>query len=81
MPVEIEFVGGPADGHRMTIDCTPEDLPAAYDMPTDAGWAGVGPTAAKVAKMRGGRSARYERGTAAIGPTWHFRYEGRGTPA
>ena len=73
MPVDIEFVGGPADGHRMTVDCPPEELPASYHMPRDAGWAGVGPAAPVVG---GARNAQYARDTAPIGPTWHYRYEG-----
>lgn len=68
MPVEIEFVGGPADGHRVTVNCQPEELPAVYRMP-NAGWVEFGPS------VNG--AELYSRDTESIGPTWHYRYEGR----
>jgi hypothetical protein len=54
------------------MPCAPEDLPATYFMPHNAGWAGAGPIATESS-----RTVRYERDTAPIGSTWHYRYEPR----
>jgi len=67
VPVEIEFVGGPMDGRRVTLPCTPEELPPALKA-TDRG-----APVERVALAPG--TTRYERDTAAIGTTWHYRYE------
>ena len=68
MSVDIEFVGGPMDGRRVTLPCTPEELPPALR---------ASDRIERVDPEAQGRSVRYERDTAPIGPTWHYRYEER----
>jgi hypothetical protein len=66
VPVDIEFVGGPLDGKRVALGCTVDELPPALK---------ASDRIERVDLEAQSRTVRYERDTAPIGPTWHYRYE------